>query len=128
MRYHVEPVTGVETLNADEVAAKGPNFLHEEMADRIKTGPQSFKLHAQIAEAGDVTDNATVHWPESRKVVELGTITINTMLSKEESLKEEKYLIFDPIPRVPGLGPSADPLLEMRAAIYLIGGKQRRAA
>ncbi|KFZ20772.1 hypothetical protein V502_02981 [Pseudogymnoascus sp. VKM F-4520 (FW-2644)] len=128
VRYHVGPVTGLETLSPEEVAAKGPNFLHEEMAERIKTGPQSFKLHAQIAERGDVTDDATVHWPESRKVVDLGMITIDTMLSEEESLKEERYLIFDPIPRVPGVGPSADPLLEMRAAIYLISGNQRRAA
>jgi len=41
------------------------------------------------------------------------------------------YLIFnegDPIPRVDGIEASADPLLELRAAVYLISGRRRRAA
>jgi len=41
---------------------------------------------------------------------------------------EQKKIIFDPIPRVEGVDASADPLLEMRAALYLISGQQRRAA
>jgi catalase len=38
------------------------------------------------------------------------------------------HLIFDPIPRLAGIEPSDDPLLELRAAIYLIRGRRRRAA
>ncbi|KAN0096216.1 heme-dependent catalase [Hyaloscypha variabilis] len=128
VRYHVTPDSGVQTLDAEAAKTMGPNFLHDEMERRIKTGPQIFTLTAQIAEEGDVTDDNTVHWPESRKVVTLGKLTLDSMLPDEESLKEQKYLIFDPIPRVPGVGPSADPLLEMRAAMYLISGKQRRSA
>jgi catalase len=129
VRYHVTPDLGVDTLDAEVVKSKGPNFLHEEMVERFKDGSSfTFKLSVQIAHDGDVTDDATVHWPETREVVELGTLTIDTLLPEEESLKDQKILIFDPIPRVPGVGPSADPLLEMRAAIYLISGKQRRAA
>ncbi|KZP27292.1 catalase [Athelia psychrophila] len=126
VRYHVTPEVGVETLTPEEAAAKGPNFLHEEMTARLKGGPAKFKLSAQIADESDVTDDATVHWPESRKVVELGTIVIEA--EDPDSDATAKNLIFDPIPRVPGVGPSADPLLEMRAAIYLMSGKQRRAA
>jgi catalase len=37
-------------------------------------------------------------------------------------------IIFGPIPRVDGIDPSADPLLELRAAIYLLSGRRRRAA
>lgn len=126
VRYHVAPDAGVQTIDPETFKTKGPNYLHEEMQDRIKGGAISFKLSVQVAEAGDVTDDATVHWPEGRKVVELGTVTIDKLV--DESDKVQKNLIFDPIPRVPGVGPSADPLLEMRAAIYLISGQQRRAA
>jgi len=128
VRYHVTPNAGVQTLDSDTVKTMGPNFLHEEMKSRIKTGPQTFTLTAQIAQEGDVTDDSTVHWPNSREVVTLGELTIDSMVPDEESLKEQKDLIFDPVPRVPGVGPSADAMLEMRAAIYLISGKQRRAA
>jgi catalase len=41
---------------------------------------------------------------------------------------EQKNIIFDPIPRIDGIEPSDDPLLELRAAIYLLSGRRRRAA
>jgi len=48
-------------------------------------------------------------------------------LRKKENAKEQKKKIFDPIPRVEGVGASSDPLLEMRATVYLISGRERRA-
>ena len=126
VRYRVEPSLGVDTLDEVALKDKGPDFLHEELVQRLEKEPFSFRLMAQVAEEGDVTDDATVHWPESRKVVELGQIKVKGLMP--ESDKEQKHIIFDPIPRVKGVEPSDDPLLEMRAAIYLISGKQRRAA
>jgi catalase len=41
---------------------------------------------------------------------------------------EQKQVIFDPIPRLAGIEPSDDPLLELRAAVYLISGRKRRTA
>jgi len=45
-----------------------------------------------------------------------------------DSLAQQKHLIFDPIPRVDGIEASGDPLLELRAAIYLLSGRRRRSA
>ena len=45
-----------------------------------------------------------------------------------DNASEEKHIIFDPIPRIDGIEPSGDPLLELRAAVYLISGRRRRAA
>ena len=80
---------------------------------------------AQLAEEGDDVNDATVHWPERRPLVELGTVKVETVLP--DNAKEQKRIIYDPIPRVEGIEPSDDPLLEMRAAIYLISGRERRA-
>lgn len=126
IRYHVVPESGVQTLDEAGVKAKGENYLQDELPNRLKKGPIVFKIKAQVAEDGDVTDNATIRWPESRKVVELGTVTIKSIVP--DNAAEQKKVIFDPIPRVEGVEPSADPLLEMRAAIYLLSGKERRAA
>ncbi|KAF9536367.1 heme-dependent catalase [Agrocybe pediades] len=126
IRYQIVPDLGVETLSEEEKAKLGPNYLFDEIAARVSEGPFSFRLLAQIAEEGDVTDDATVLWPETRRVVELGVIRLEEVV--KENAKEQKYIIFDPIPRVAGVEPSDDPLLEMRAAVYLISGKQRRAA
>ncbi|OAL56576.1 heme-dependent catalase [Pyrenochaeta sp. DS3sAY3a] len=128
LRYRIVPVAGEQHLDAEEVKAKSETYLFDEFPKRLESGPIEFKLLGQIAEEGDVTDNATEFWPEERKIVELGTIKIEKSLSDEESLKEQKRVIFDPIPRVDGIEPSDDPLLEVRASIYLISGKQRREA
>jgi catalase len=85
-----------------------------------------FKVLAQIAAPEDVSDDATIHWPESREQVALGTIELTGVV--EDSHAQQKHIIFDPIPRVDGIAPSADPLLELRAAIYLLSGRERRAA
>ena len=126
IRYHVVPTAGVSTLGAEALGAKGPDYLQSELKERIGKGPIGFKLLAQVAVEGDVTDNATVHWADTNPVVELGEFKVEKILDNNDAL--QKTTIFDPIPRVPGVKPSADPLLEMRAALYLISGKQRRAA
>jgi catalase len=126
VRYHVVPEAGVETLDQAEVEAKGENYLQEELPIRLGKGPVAFKLLVQVAEHGDITDDATVQWPQSRKVVELGRLKIDALLP--DNTKEQKRVIFDPIPRVEGVEPSDDPLLELRAALYLLSGRERRAA
>ena len=80
----------------------------------------------QVAAEGDTVDDATKHWPESREQTELGVIELTSVVP--DSVAQQKHIIFDPIPRVDGIEPSADPLLELRAAIYLLSGRRRRAA
>jgi catalase len=125
IRYTFLPEAGTQVLDDKAVEGKGPNYLFDELAERVKSNPIGFKLVAQIGEEGDVTDDINHHWPDSRKVVELGSFKLNSL--DEDSVKNQKYLIFDPIPRVEGIEPSADPILEFRAALYLISGRERRA-
>ena len=125
-RYRIVPEAGVELLDEDAVATKGTNYLFEELAARVTSAPIVFRIMVQLANAGDVVDDATIHWPEDRRVAELGTLTLTTPVA--DDAHEQKQIIFDPIPRVDGIEPSDDPLLELRAAIYLISGRRRRAA
>ncbi len=125
-RYRIVPEAGNDYLGDDAVARLRPDYHYEELEHRVKQGPIRFRVFVQVAAPGDVTDDATIHWPEDRKLVELGTIELNSVLP--ESLAEQKKIIFDPIPRVDGIEPSADPLLELRAAIYLLSGRERRSA
>lgn len=125
-RYRIVPEAGNSYLSDSQVAALASNYHFDEIADRVAKGPVRFKILVQIAGEGDTVDDATIHWPESRQQVELGTIELTHVLA--DSLAEQKHIIFDPIPRVDGIEPSADPLLELRAAIYLISGRRRRSA
>ena len=125
-RYRIIPDAGVEHLEPEVTKDKGPNFLFDELNDRIAAGPISFQVFVQLANEGDEVNDATAHWPEDRPLTRLGQMVLTTPV--ENDAQEQKKIIFDPIPRVDGIEPSDDPLLELRAAIYLISGRRRRKA
>lgn len=126
IRYHIVPEAGNQHLDDAATAAKTADYLFDEIKERAAGGPIVFTLKAQLAGVGDIVDDATIHWPADRPVVDLGTITLNATVADNDA--EQKQIIFDPIPRVAGIEPSNDPLLELRAAIYLISGRRRRKA
>lgn len=125
-RYHILPEAGNDHLSAEAAAGKEPNYLFDELYARVAKEPIVFKLAAQLANEGDVVNDVTIHWPEDREVREIGTLTLTAPVGDNHA--EQKHLIFDPIPRVDGIEPSDDPLLELRAAIYLLSGRRRRSA
>jgi catalase len=125
-RYRIVPEAGNDYLSDADLAQLRADAHYEELEHRVKQAPIRFKILVQVAAPGDVTDDATIHWPEDRELVELGALELTQVL--EDSLAQQKQIIFDPIPRVDGIEPSADPLLELRAAIYLLSGRERRAA
>ena len=129
-RYRIVPDAGTDHLSDAVTAGKSANFLFDELAERIAQGPIVFHIFVQLANDGDTVDDATVHWPEERTLLDLGKITLTEPVADNahEQQKEQKQIIFDPIPRVEGIEPSADPLIELRAAVYLLSGRRRRAA
>jgi catalase len=125
-RYRMLPAAGVDYLSAAALGARGPNFLVEEIAQRVAASPVVYQVVVQVAEDGDVVDDATKAWPQTRRQVTLGTIALTSIAPA--NAEQQKTIIFDPIPRLDGIEPSDDPLLELRAAIYLLSGRRRRAA
>jgi catalase len=125
-RYRIIPEAGNDHLDDATVATKSPNYLFDELEERVAQGAIKFRVLVQLANDGDVVDDATIHWPDDRTVLELGTITLTEPVP--DNAHEQKTIIFDPIPRLDGIAPSEDPLLELRAAVYLISGRRRRAA
>jgi catalase len=125
-RYRIVPEAGNDFLSDAQAAALSADYHFDEIAARVAKGPVRFRIVVQVAEPGDVTDDATAHWPESRRLAEFGTVEIDAVAP--DSPAEQKYIIFDPIPRVDGIEASGDPLLELRAAVYLLSGRRRREA
>lgn len=125
-RYRLLPAAGNEYLDDAGAAARSANFLFDEIKDRLAREPVKFRVVVQLAEEGDKVDDATVRWPESRPQLAFGEITLKEVTPNNAG--EQQQIIFDPIPRVDGIDPSGDPLLELRAAVYLISGRRRRAA
>lgn len=125
-RYRIRPDAGIKHLDDAAAKSKSTNYLFDELRERSAKGPIGFQVSVQIAAENDVVNDATVHWPEDRSVIPLGRIVLASVVA--DSAHEQKQIIFDPIPRVDGIEPSDDPLLELRAAIYLMSGRRRRQA
>jgi catalase len=125
-RYRILPIAGNEYLDDSAAAAKTPNFLFDELKDRVAKSPIEYRVVVQLAKDGDPTDDATVRWPEDRPQLTVGEISLTAIAPDNPA--EQQRLIFDPIPRVDGIEASADPLFEPRANVYLISGRRRRAA
>jgi catalase len=125
-RYRILPVAGNEYLDDASAAAKTPDFLFDELKERIAKDQVKFRIVIQLAKDGDTVDDATVRWPEDRPQLTFGEISLTQIAP--DNAGEQQRLIFDPIPRVDGIEASADPLFEPRANVYLLAGRRRRAA
>jgi catalase len=125
-RFRIRPELGNKYLSEEEAKQKPDNFLSDEMNERLKKGPVKLQIVVQMAGDGDNVSDATVHWPDTRPQIDFGTVELTERVN--ESDPEMRKIIFDPIPRVDGIDPSDDPLIEVRSALYLMGGRRRRAA
>ena len=125
-RFRIRPEAGTDHLTARDAAAKSPNFLMEELAQRLAGGPVRYHVRVHVAGEGDVVADATAAWPDSRPEMPFGTIALTGVVNQADP--EFSRVIFDPVPRVDGIDPSNDPLIAVRSALYLLSGRRRRAA
>ena len=122
-RYRIEPVAGVQSLSAEQVAKAAPNYLIDELPARIAKAPVKFKISAQIANKGDALLDATQVWPDDRKVVELGIMSLDAV--SPDSATAEKKLAYNPLLLVDGISATADPILQSRPIAYSVSVGRR---
>ena len=120
-RYQLRPVAGEQFLTKEQVSKMGPDYLLDEIGDRVRRGPVKFKLMLQVAEQGDKIDDPSIAWPDIRKNVVLGTIMI-TKATKESHTADK--LLFLPGAVLPGIE-AADPMIAARSAAYPISFVRR---
>ncbi|GMV84139.1 MAG: hypothetical protein AMXMBFR7_53230 [Planctomycetota bacterium] len=124
-RFRIRPEAGLDFLTSEEAAQKSPNFLFDELITRLAAGPIRYGVFVQWAEAGDTIDDASTVWPISRTETRFGTLTLTA--KADDQTPELRKIIYDPIPRVDGIDPTGDPLAAIRADLYLLSGRRRRA-
>jgi catalase len=122
-RYQILPVAGQHYLTDAEGKAKAPNFLFDELRTHLAQEAVKFRLVVQLPGPGDPTDDSSVVWPDDRKTVELGTITITSVAPDSDAAQKE--LAFDPIDLTDGIELSDDPLPALRSRVYMLSVMRR---
>jgi len=122
VRYVVAPEKVVH-ITPEEAAKQSPDYLFDDLAQRIAQKPVVFHLKAQLAEPGDQTKDASQSWPDDRKVVDLGVLTLTKVVPN--SLEAQKKLLFLPTSLTAGIELSDDPLPSVRTAAYSVSFGRR---
>ena len=123
IKWKFVPVKSEPGLTDDEAKGKGDDFYAGELKDRLAKGPAQFDLYAILGEPGDPEDDPTTDWPEGRKAVKMGTLSI----SAEESDATCDAGIFDPNNLADGVeAPKNDKILPMRSLDYAVSFGRRQ--
>lgn len=122
VRWQMLPEKVVHLDKAD-AAKRAPDFLMAELPARLKQGPVVFRFKAQLAAAGDSTKDPSKPWPDDRKLVELGTLTIDKAVADSDAA--QKTLLFLPGQLTDGIETSDDPMIDIRNGAYAISFSRR---
>ena len=122
VRYVVAPEKLVH-ITAEEAAGQLPDYLFDELARRIAQKPVVFHLKAVLADPSDQTKDASQPWPDDRKVVDLGVLTLTKIVPNSAAV--EKKLLFLPTNLTAGIELSDDPLPSVRTAAYSVSFGRR---
>jgi catalase len=104
-------------------SGNAPNYLSDELSDRLAQGPLRWHLILTVAAPGDVTNDATEAWPDDRRQIDAGTLTIEHETAQADG--DCRDINYDPTVLPDGLKPSDDPLLAARSAAYAVSFNRR---
>jgi catalase len=105
-----------QTFTADNPAATGKNYLFDALIKQVHAKPLRWHLMLTVGKPEDPTAQAANPWPQVRKQIDAGTLTIDAIESEDTSPTRD--INFDPLVLPDGIAPSDDPLLSARSAAY----------
>lgn len=114
-RYAWVPKQENRPLSPGEAAKQPKQHLLDDLRTRLSGGPLAWDLVAALAEPGDALDDASVAWPEGRRQLVLGRLTVERV---HEDQKAVEGIVFDPTGVPAGIELSDDPILRFRSAAY----------
>ncbi|MGB9928541.1 MAG: catalase family peroxidase [Methanosarcina sp.] len=121
-RYRIEPQAGNKFLTPEQIEKAAPDYLADEVRQRVAQAPIKFNFRIQISEPGDKIADPSIAWPDTRDLVDVGLIEITKVVPDSDAA--ERALLFLPAKLPEGIEP-ADPMIEFRNAAYIISYERR---
>jgi len=123
-RYRWMPLAGTAALDPAQHKLLPPQYLISELKLRVAEAPVAWDLVFQMAEPGDPTDDMTKHWPESRRLMTAGRLTVDRLHEDQDLIDRS---MFDPTKVPAGIECSGDPVLHFRSESYIESQRRRLA-
>jgi catalase len=123
VRWQFVPQDGEKSLSDEDMKNTGPNFLEQALISRTQQGPARWDMIVSIGEKGDSEDNPSIAWPDERKKVKVGTLSINQAMPQKGAACEP--INFDPLVMADGMAPTNDPVLLFRSPSYAVSFAKR---
>ncbi|WP_166909037.1 catalase family peroxidase [Mycobacterium sp. DL440] len=120
VRWSLAPL---QQVKAPAKPSPSPNWLFDNAIRDIRSGPLRWRLLVSIGEPHDDVRDATIGWPADRRVIDTGTVVLDSMAT--EAAGNARDLNFDPMVLPDGIEPSPDPLLAARSAVYAASFRRR---
>jgi catalase len=122
-RWRWQPDEPELRIPDEEARARGRDYLHEEIAERLRAGTVGFELRFQLAAEGDPLDDPTAVWPDDRELVAAGRLEIGELADDPE--RDGHIDVFDPTRVIDGIELADDPILHARPKAYSVSAYRR---
>jgi catalase len=116
VRWSLMPAAQPVSVSPDDLAKRGPDFLEQEITERVRGGPQRWTMIVTVANPGDPTADPSKAWPEDRRTVEVGTLTVQQIEPERDGPCRD--INFDPTVLPSGMRTSDDPFPAARSSVY----------
>jgi catalase len=111
-----EAVVQANSPDDDSAHPANGNRLFDDLIAQIHEHPLQWRLVITLGQPGDPTADATLAWPEGRRHIDAGIVTVDRVSSEDDGPCGD--INFDPLVLPPGIEPSDDPLLSARSSVY----------
>jgi len=124
-RWSLVPAAQPVAVPPEELAKRGPDFLEQEIVERVGSGPQRWTLVVTLANPGDPTADPSKAWPDDRPTTAVGTLTVQKIEAEADGPCRD--VNFDPTVLPAGIRTSDDPFPAARSAAYAKSFDRRTA-
>ncbi len=125
VRWSMETTTPPHDVPPDSLSSLGPDFLEQDLKQRLAQGKLTWHLVVTLAAPGDPSNDASKAWPADREHVDVGTLTVDR--AEDEADGPCRDYNYDPTILPVGIEPSDDPLLAARSSAYANSFDRREA-
>ncbi|MGK9168124.1 catalase family peroxidase [Inquilinus limosus] len=116
VRWSLLPAAQPVPVPQGELAKLGPDFLEQDITQRVAAGPQRWTMTVTVADPGDPTADPSKAWPADRRTIEVGTLVVRQIEAERDGPCRD--INFDPTILPDGIRTSDDPFPAARSAAY----------